>query len=107
MICLRCGQCCLHLDIFVVNPSSILADGSIDPDDTQAMIFKPAGQRCPHLASLAGNDGSLAVCTIHHLPCYRGTPCEQFEQLGPEDTVCVMSGYFKALVKKTMNPSSL
>lgn len=97
MICLRCGQCCLHLDIFVVKKSSILADGSIDPEDRQAMILKPAGERCPHLAP---RTGGLAVCTIHHLPCYRGSPCEQFEQLGPEDAVCVMSGYFLALAEK-------
>ena len=100
MICLRCGQCCLHLDIFVVKASSILADGSIDPDDTQAMILKPAGQRCPHLAPRAGREGEMAVCTIHHLTCYRGSPCEQFEQLGPEDAVCVMSGYLQALAEK-------
>jgi hypothetical protein len=100
MLCLRCGQCCLHLDIFIVNPSSILADGSIDPDDPQAMIFKPAGQRCPLLASQAAREGDYAVCTIHHLPCYRGTPCEQFEQVGPEDAVCIMSGYFQALAEK-------
>jgi hypothetical protein len=97
MICLRCGQCCLHLDIFVVNPFSILADGRIDADDHEAMIFKPAGQRCLHLAPQTDRDGFPAVCTIHHLPCYQGTPCEQFEQLGPEDAVCVMSGYFQAL----------
>ena len=92
MICLRCGKCCLHLDIFVVNPLSILADGSIDPEAQQAMIFKPAGERCPHLAT-EPEDSPLAVCTIHHLPCYRGTPCELFEQLGPEDAVCVMNRY--------------
>jgi hypothetical protein len=99
MLCLRCGGCCLHLDIFIVNPSSILADGSIDPDDEEAMIFKPAGKRCPHLAFQTAREGGCAVCTIHHLPCYRGTPCEQFEQLGPEDAVCLMSGYFKTLGK--------
>ncbi|MGB5101183.1 MAG: hypothetical protein WBN94_11380 [Methanothrix sp.] len=100
MICLRCGQCCLHLDIFVVNPFSILADGSIDPYDQEAMIFKLAGQRCPHLSNEGGHDGCLAVCTIHHLPCYWGTPCEQFEQVGPEDAVCIMSGYFQTLAEK-------
>jgi hypothetical protein len=61
------------------------------------MIFKPAGQRCPHLAHQPDRDCCLALCTIHHLPCYRGTPCEQFEQLGPEDAVCVMSRYLQAL----------
>ena len=100
MLCLRCGQCCLHLDIFVVNPASILADGSIDPDDKEAMIFKPAGQRCAHLVSQTAREVEMAVCTIHHLPCYRGTPCEQFEQIGPEDAVCVMSRYLQALAEK-------
>ena len=100
MICLRCGQCCLHLDIFIVNPSSILVDGSIDPDDQEAMIFKPAGKRCPHLVFEADCEGDRAVCTIHHLPCYRGTPCEQFEQVGPEDAVCFMSRYLTALDEK-------
>lgn len=95
MLCLRCGRCCLHLDIFIVNPSSVLADGCINPDDPQAMIFKSAGKRCPHLAYEATGEGEVAVCTIHHLPCYRGTPCEQFEQLGLVDDVCVMSGYFR------------
>jgi hypothetical protein len=97
MLCLRCGQCCLHLDIFIINPSSILADGSIGADNHEAMIFKPAGQRCPHLAHQPEGEGSIAVCTIHHLPCYRGTPCEQFEQIGPEDAVCVMSRYLRSL----------
>jgi len=97
MLCLRCGQCCLHLDIFIVNPSSILADGCIDPEDQGAMIFKPAGKRCPHLASLGACEGEMAVCTIHHLSCYRGTPCEEFEQVGPEDAVCIMCGYLCSL----------
>ncbi|OPY54259.1 MAG: hypothetical protein A4E49_01078 [Methanosaeta sp. PtaU1.Bin112] len=97
MLCLRCGQCCIHLDIFIVNPSSILADGSINPEDQQAMIFKPAGERCPHLAFKPGGSSPLAVCAIHHLHCYRGTPCEQFEQLGPEDAICVMSRYLRDL----------
>jgi hypothetical protein len=101
MLCLRCGRCCLHLDIFIVNPSSILADGSIDADDQEAMIIKPAGRKCPHLVQQPlhqqDEEGSLAICTIHHLPCYLGTPCEQFEQLGPEDAVCVMSRYLRDL----------
>jgi hypothetical protein len=101
MLCLRCGRCCLHLDIFIVNPSSIKADGSIDAGDQEAMIFKPAGKNCPHLVHQIAHQpeckGSIAVCTIHHLPCYQGTPCEQFEQMGPEDAVCIMSRYLRDL----------
>lgn len=112
MLCLRCGGCCLHLDIFIVNPLSILSDGSIDPNDQETMIFKPAGKGCPHLAFKTASqaafeavfqdgckndrEGDYAVCTIHHLPCYQATPCQQFEQVGPRDAVCIMSGYFKS-----------
>ena len=91
MICLRCGQCCIQLDIFIINPASILPDGSISLDDPKAMIFKSAGQSCPHLDIR----GERATCTIHHLPCYRGTPCEKFEQLGSVDDVCMMKAYFR------------
>jgi len=98
MICLRCGGCCLHLDIFVVNPDSIQKDGSIDLCDPGSMIFKPSGEKCPHLffqADPAGETGRIAVCSIHHLPCYQGTPCQQFEQMGAADDICVMRAYFK------------
>lgn len=93
MICLRCGNCCVHLDIAIIDPKSILPDGTINPNRSMAIIFKPAGERCPHLVF----DGETAVCTIHHLSCYRGTPCDEFEQLGPENSVCIMSGYFRKL----------
>ena len=29
MICLRCGYCCVHLDVAILNPKSIKSDGSI------------------------------------------------------------------------------
>ena len=66
MICRRCGQCCFHLDIFVVNPRSILPDGTINSDDPDAMIFKPARQRCPHL--VVEGDRSRLHCHLHHPP---------------------------------------
>lgn len=124
MLCLRCGRCCIHLDVFIVNPLSILPDGRINLDvagggNAGSMIFKPAGEICPHLKFIPGDsrenerdctsnampsraqnsrrDGWLAVCTIHHLLCYGDTPCDRFEQIGPEDAVCLMSGYFRSL----------
>lgn len=100
MICLRCGGCCIQLDIFVVNPASIRSDGSLDPRYPESMIFKPSGKRCPHLsfqADSVGEDEEIAVCTIHHLLCYQGTPCQQFEQIGPADDICIMSAYFKTM----------
>jgi len=108
MHCLRCGGCCLLLDIYIVNPASILPDGSINPDDPESMIFKPSGIVCPHLSFQIVSrddhrncaiDGSekKATCNIHHLSCYLGTPCQQFEQVGPADDICIMSGYFRMM----------
>ena len=102
MICKRCGQCCFYLDIFIINPRSILPDGTLNPDDTEAMIFKPARKTCPHLVYEAEGEGKgkVAVCTIHHLPCYRGSPCEQFEQMGQAEDICMMFGYFRMQGKR-------
>ena len=75
----------------IVNPKSIKPDGTIDHEDPDSMIFKPKGQKCPHLAYV----GDKAVCTIHELPCYHKTPCDQFEQFGREDDVCIMGRYFE------------
>jgi len=41
--------------------------------------------------------GDLAMCIIHAMPCYKGSPCDQFEQLGREDDLCVLGAYFKAV----------
>lgn len=91
MICQRCGCCCVYLDVAIVNPTSIRLDGTVDPEDIDSVMFKPKGQPCPHLIYLEGR----AVCKIHGLHIYRGTPCEQFEQFGRADDVCMMRSYFQ------------
>lgn len=92
MICLRCGYCCVNLDVAIVNPVSILPDGTVDARDPGSVIFKPKGQRCPHLICHEGK----ATCSIHTFSCYQGTPCQQFEQFGREDDVCMLGSYYKA-----------
>ena len=91
MICLRCGYCCIRLDVAIVNPGSIRQDGTVDNADPSSFIFKPSGHRCPYLV----NRGEIAECAIHSLPCYKGTPCQQFEQIGLEDDMCVLRDYLK------------
>lgn len=93
MICLRCGCCCTNLDVVIINPRSIRPDGTVDPDDRDCVIFKPAGRKCPHLAYRE----KKTICTIHHLLCYEGTPCDQFEQFGPANAVCMLGSYFKSI----------
>jgi len=92
MICSRCGLCCINLDIFIINPRSIRPDGTLDPGDPEAMIRKPAGERCTHLAFT----GEVALCAIHDHPCYRGTPCDRFETIGPADGPCTLRGYLQS-----------
>jgi hypothetical protein len=99
MICQRCGCCCFYLDVAIINPISIRPDGTVDPEDSDSIMFKPKGQLCPHLVYMEGN----AVCKIHELPIYRGTPCEQFDQMGRENDICIMKSYFRLV---QMNPSS-
>jgi len=89
------------MGIFIVNPRSIQPDGTFSPDDPYAMIFKPAQERCPHLVIEGDGAAKKTTCSIHHLSCYRGTPCEQFEQLGEAEDVCMMSGYFQLMSKRS------
>ncbi|MGB3943954.1 MAG: hypothetical protein WBK88_04085 [Methanothrix sp.] len=93
MICSRCGLCCLNLDVMIIDPGSIRPDGTVDPGDPAPALRKPAKERCPHL-SISGDE---AVCTIHHLPCYQGTPCDLFDQIGPDDAVCLLGVYLRSL----------
>jgi len=93
MICLRCGRCCIDLDVAIVNPESIKSDGTINPKERTSMIFKSKGRPCPHLDFR----GDEALCKIHELPCYEGTPCRQFEQMGAADDLCMMNSYFRSV----------
>jgi hypothetical protein len=97
MICLRCGCCCVYLDVIIVNPSSLIHDGTIDKNAFEPMIQKPKGVVCPHLIF----ENNKTTCKIHELPCYKGTPCEQFEQLGNADDICIMSSYFDKIESNT------
>jgi hypothetical protein len=93
--CLRCGRCCTQLDVMIINPKLIRTDGTVDSSDAESMIKKPAGIRCPHLLYR----DEVAVCTIHNQPFYRGTPCDRFEQFGPDDGICVMGNYLKNIME--------
>jgi hypothetical protein len=95
MKCLRCGRCCTQLAVMIIDPGHIRPDGTVDSSVKESMIRKPAGTICPHLVYR----DDLAVCTIHDLPCYRETPCDRFEQFGPDDGICVMGEYLKNMTK--------
>jgi len=91
MICLRCGCCCINLDVAIVNPEAILPNGTIDPSIPDPIISKPGGQACPHLTY----QGEVAVCKIHSLACYKDSNCERFDQVGRQDDVCILGSYYR------------
>lgn len=58
MICQRCGNCCVTMDVVVyLNGRAIL---------------KPGNVRCPNLE--ADGKGTFR-CAVHELPEYKGSPC--------------------------------
>jgi hypothetical protein len=77
MICLRCGYCCIHLDVIIVDePSS----GII----MENLVHKPSGIACKHLVGSPGNYS----CMLHDLPWFYETPCADFTQIEIENCNC-------------------
>ena len=88
MKCFRCGYCCIHLDVIIVDPvdvSRITTLVGLTPDANVNLLHKPCGERCPHLRF----EGRKAVCVIHDYPWFSETPCFQYVQVEQHaDTPC-------------------
>jgi len=82
MICLRCGYCCIMYDTIIIKPNRVTSDLNL-MDDT-VYIHKPTGVKCPHLSFIDGK----AYCRIHHFSWFKDSPCDQFTQIGKEDSNC-------------------
>jgi hypothetical protein len=78
MICLRCGHCCISLDVAIVNPVSVQPDGTVNPEDSELVIFKSKGQLCPHLVCLEDK----AVCKFHELHVRGELPASNLSRWG-------------------------
>ena len=92
MICLRCGYCCLYLDVIIIKPEKISRGGDVDFEDESSYMHKPSLERCPHLIWEKG----LAVCKIHHLPWFQKTPCADFSQIEEDvNDPCRLGTYWK------------
>ena len=71
MICLRCGYCCVHYAVIIVDDPKL----GIEPGNLKE---KCTGDRCPHLTGdVCGEYG----CAIHDKPWYDETPCYEFGQI--------------------------
>ena len=81
MLCLNCGYCCVKYDVIIINPEYVKENLIIDelPDD--AFMHKSTDIICPHF-------NSNNRCNIHHYSWYKDTPCFQYIQIEPYQTVC-------------------
>jgi len=85
MKCLRCGYCCKHLWVVIVNDPKIgLRIGNLTTHNGK-------GVPCKHLR---GDKPGEYWCAIHDLPWYKETPCYSHGQIerSPDD-LCRMGEY--------------
>jgi hypothetical protein len=90
MKCLRCGYCCKHLCVIIVNdPKLGIQDGNLE-------LHPGEGKPCKHLI---GNSPGNYSCAIHNEPWYKKTPCFSHGQIeqSPNDE-CRMGKYILSKV---------
>jgi hypothetical protein len=89
--CLRCGNCCTHYLVVIVDePEKGLSEDNVichDPDLTNHTNGVP----CKHLR---GDKPGEYSCFVHNHPWYNETPCFDFGQVeSSPDRVCRMGEY--------------
>jgi len=84
MKCLRCGYCCHHCMVIIVD----------DPEKglTTDNLTEHMGQGLP-CKHLRGRGIGEFECSIHHYDWYKETPCYRHDQIGKPDDPCRMGQY--------------
>lgn len=80
MKCLRCGYCCIHYMVVIVDDP----EKGIQEDNVKA-IGMNGPERCKHLR---GDKPGEFSCEIHDYDWYVETPCYQHTQIGKDDEPC-------------------
>lgn len=79
MICVRCGYCCRHLSVVIVNdPDKGLVEGNFD-------FQRGDGTPCKHLR---GDGPGKYSCILHDKLWYKDTPCFLRTQFETSDVPC-------------------
>lgn len=78
MKCLRSGQCCIALDVIIVDDPTL---GIIESN----LKHKPSGIKCQHLV---GDSAGHYSCAIHSESWYVDTPCYRHSQVEQSDSPC-------------------
>ena len=66
MVCLRCGYCCRHYFVVIVD------DPEIGLKEGNQRIHAGGGERCKHLR---GDKPGEYACAVRTKPWYKETPC--------------------------------
>ena len=94
MKCLRCGYCCIRIEVIIVNNPVL---GIVDDN----LMAKHTGQSCPHLTGKVSGEYS---CAIHDEDWYKDTPCFSHTQIGLDSAVC-RTGKF--LLENSFDPAKM
>ena len=71
MKCLRCGYCCTHYNVVIVdNPEKGLTQDNL--------ILHSGNGPCKHLT---GKGPGKYNCALHDYPWYKETPCADYTQI--------------------------
>ena len=84
MICLRCGHCCKHYMVAIVDNPAI----GIKEDNL--ILHLGDGTSCPHLL---GNEPGEYSCALHDKEWYSETPCAKHGQIEASNTNCRLGEY--------------
>lgn len=91
MVCLRCGYCCIHYFVAIVNdPEKGLVEGNI-------VSYEGHGP-CKHLR---GNKPGEYSCILHDKPWYDETPCFAHSQFERKESPCRIGA---EIMKRLMLP---
>ena len=85
MKCLRCGYCCTHLFVIIVD------DPAKGPREDNLICHEGKGVPCKHLR---GNKPGEYYCNVHDESWYEETPCFMHGQIESRpDTLCRVGAY--------------
>ena len=84
MKCLRCGYCCFHYSVIIVDDP----DKGVEPDNLKGKMG--VNERCQHIR---GDTPGEYICAIHDKDWYPETPCFQHGQVESSDLPCRMGTY--------------
>ena len=84
MICLHCGYCCCnYLVVIIKDPSKPFGENNLE-------VHNGLNTPCKYLT---GDKPGEYMCSVHHYPWYKETPCFSHSQIEHKNSPCRIGGY--------------